>query len=104
MLIAQIDVQLDDLISRLTARRVPYPRNHVWGAWPDDAQRVQRKRQSWLAGLTIGFGGAVDQSDRGLQPAVHQTRMEHIVSRRVRHDARQSQARQYLPVPLMDRA
>src|SRR5262245_51817173 len=85
-LIAQIDIQLDDLISRLTARRVPYPRNHVRGAWPDDSQRVQRKRHSWLASLTFGFGPAVHQPDRGLQRAVHQTRMENIVSRRVRHD------------------
>src|SRR5262245_31179773 len=85
-IITQIDIQLDDVISRLTARRVPRPGDHLLTARRDDAQQVQRKRQSRL----VGFGPAVDQSDRRLQPAVHQTRMEDIVSRRVRYDTRQS--------------
>src|SRR5262245_24640731 len=80
ILIAKIDIQFYNLISRLTARRVSHPGGHLSGTRRDNAQRVQRKRQSWLASLTIGFQPAVDQSNRRLQRAVHQTWMEDIVS------------------------
>src|SRR5712691_5772926 len=88
--ITKIDVQLDDVVRRLTARRVTHPGEHLRSTGRYDAQRFQRERQSRL----VGFGSTPDQSNRSLQRTVHQTWMKDIVSRVVRHRLRQPQLRQ----------
>ena len=98
-LITQIDVQLDRRVSRLT-RRVTHPGHHLPSARRNDAQRVQRKGQS---GLVERVGRTLDQSHRRLHGSVHQARMKDIVSRRVLHDPRQPELRQYLAAAPMDR-
>src|SRR6266446_5868556 len=98
-LITQIDIQLDDLVSRLAARRVAYPGDHLRGTSRYNAQRFQRKGQTWLVGK---LGQTVDQPNSRLQGAVHQARMKDIVSRRVFDGLRQPELCQYLVGPSMD--
>src|SRR5947209_11658406 len=44
-LITEINIQLDDLVSCLTARGKTRPGKHIGGTRCEDAQRFQRKRQ-----------------------------------------------------------
>src|SRR5258706_7502574 len=98
-LITEIDIELEDGIRRLRSGRVPHPCGHLTGAWRNDLQRLQRKRQPRIMEL---FEWAVDQSNGRLNRAIQHARMKNVIVRRFLDRGWKPEQSERLPAPAIE--